>query len=109
MRNTFLTAVTKRAREPVGSQDCVAGNVIAFPTHEPKMAYNRVLGAIEDLPDQYREALILVFLMGESYRDVARICDCPIGTLKSRISRGRHLIMTALHVTSVNDMIAVNY
>lgn len=109
MRNTFLTRVTKSARERVGAADCVSSTVICFPKHDSYMAGNRVMAAIQRLPDQYREALILVFLMGESYQDVARICDCAIGTVKSRINRARHLVMEDLGAAEVQEMIAANY
>lgn len=109
MRNSFLTRVHKRAREPVGRADCVSGNVICFPRHDAQIAGNRVIQAIDRLPSQYREALVLVFVVGESYQDVARICDCAIGTVKSRVSRGRQMLMEDLGVTRVSDLIAVNY
>lgn len=108
MRNSFLTGIMKRSREPVGGQDCVSGQVIAFPVHDAHMACNRAMQAISRLPSQYREALVLVFLVGESYQDVAQICDCAIGTVKSRISRGRQMIMDNLKVTELRDLIAVN-
>ncbi|WP_283179556.1 sigma-70 family RNA polymerase sigma factor [Gemmobacter sp. 24YEA27] len=109
MRNSFLTGIMKRNREPVGGQDCVSGQVISFPVHDANIACNRVMQAIRRLPSQYREALVLVFLVGESYQDVARICDCAIGTVKSRISRGRQMLMDDLQMTELRDLIAVNY
>src|SRR5690606_32451508 len=93
MRNTFLNRVIKSNREHPGHGDCVSGSVICFPTHDAHIANNRVMAAIDRLPSTYKEALTLVFLMGESYQDVARICDCAIGTVKSRISRARHMVM----------------
>lgn len=109
MRNTFLTHVSKRSREPVGRTDCVSGNVICFPRHDSQIAGNRVFQAIDRLPDQFREALVLVFVVGESYQDVARICDCAIGTVKSRVSRGRQMLLEELGVKRLHDFIAVNY
>jgi len=106
MRNSFLTGAMKRSREPVGGKDCVSGQVIAFPVHDAHMTCNRVMLAIRQLPDQYREALVLVFLVGESYQDVAQICDCAIGTVKSRISRGRQMLMDELQATKLRDLVA---
>lgn len=105
MRNSFLTSVTKQARERVGAADCVSSKVICLPAHDIKIAGSRVLQAIDRLPVQYREALVLVFLVGESYEEVATICGCPIGTVKSRISRARQMIMEDLGASSVNDLI----
>ncbi|MBL4918899.1 sigma-70 family RNA polymerase sigma factor [Szabonella alba] len=109
MRNSFLTRVTKRARERVGSSDCVSGNVICFPRHDAQIAGNRLMAAIGRLPQTYREALVLVFLMGESYQEVARITDCAIGTVKSRINRARNLVMEDLGARRVDDLIVVNH
>lgn len=109
MRNSFLTRVNKRAREPVGRENCVSGNVICFPRHDVQITGNLVFQAIDRLPSQYREALILVFVAGESYQDVARICDCAMGTVKSRVNRGRQMLMDDLGVTHVSDLISVNY
>lgn len=108
MRNSFLTRVTKRAREPVGQEDCVSHSVLCFPRHDAQIAKNKVLQAIFKLPDPYREAIILVFLTGESYKDVANICGCAVGTIKSRINRGRQMIMEELGATKVSDFISVH-
>ncbi|MFN7169556.1 MAG: sigma factor-like helix-turn-helix DNA-binding protein, partial [Pannonibacter sp.] len=45
--------------------------------------------ALLDLPIHYREAILLVGVLGESYKDAADILDCDIGTIKSRVSRAR--------------------
>lgn len=109
MRNSFLTRISKRAREPVGQAECVSTNVICFPRHDAYMANNKVMQAIDRLPDPYREAIILVFLTGESYKDVADICGCAVGTIKSRINRGRRMIMDDLGATKVSDLISANH
>lgn len=106
MRNSFLTRVTKRAREPVGLAECVSGTVVCLPRHDDHIAGNQVMAAIARLPAPYREVIILVFLMGESYQDVARICDCAIGTVKSRLNRARHMVMEDLGASDLRDMIA---
>ena len=109
MRNAFLTRCVKASREKVGSDACVSGTITCFPSHDERIAGQRVLQAIDRLPDQYREAVVLVFLLGESYLDVARVCDCAIGTVKSRINRARQLIMKDLGIFEVKDLLASNY
>jgi RNA polymerase sigma-70 factor (ECF subfamily) len=49
--------------------------------------------ALRFLPDQFREALILVSACGFSYEEAAKICDCPVGTVKSRVFRARHALV----------------
>jgi RNA polymerase sigma-70 factor (ECF subfamily) len=54
------------------------------------------LRAVGSLPAPLREALLLVGAGGCSYQEVARICDCPVGTAKSRVSRARRALATLL-------------
>jgi RNA polymerase sigma-70 factor (ECF subfamily) len=55
-----------------------------------------VNATIEELPDELREAIQLRELEGMSYEDIARIMDCPIGTVRSRIFRAREAIAEKL-------------
>jgi len=48
-----------------------------------------VLEALQELPDDRREAIVLVGVEGMSYRDAAAVLGVPVGTLMSRLSRGR--------------------
>jgi len=44
----------------------------------------------------FREAVVLADLEGLSYKEVAEVLGCPVGTVMSRLSRGRHLLRQAL-------------
>lgn len=57
---------------------------------------NDTARGLRDLPDQQREALILIGAGGFSYEEAAKICDVPLGTMKSRVARGRTALMDAL-------------
>jgi RNA polymerase sigma-70 factor (ECF subfamily) len=48
--------------------------------------------AIDALPVQFRETIILVAALGESYVDAAERLDCDIGTIKSRVHRARNIL-----------------
>jgi len=52
--------------------------------------------AIEALPSKLQVAVILADLEGFSYREIAKICGCPIGTVMSRLYRGRQMLKAAL-------------
>ena len=52
--------------------------------------------ALESLPDVFRDAVVLRDVEDFSYQEIARILDVPIGTVMSRIHRGRALMRTAL-------------
>ena len=51
-----------------------------------------VKGALSELPDEYRMAVLLADVEEFSYREIALVMDCPIGTVMSRINRGRRML-----------------
>ena len=63
--------------------------------------------AIATLPIAFREAVVLRELEELSYRDIARITDVPIGTVMSRLSRGRRLLADALRPSARPDLRSV--
>jgi len=59
--------------------------------------------ALRFLPDQFREALILVSASGFSYEEAAKVCDCPVGTVKSRVFRARQALVANFDAMSQYD------
>ena len=55
-----------------------------------------VLGDLARLPDDQREAVLLVMVEGYPYKEAAEIVGCPIGTLNSRLVRGRDALLAKL-------------
>lgn len=55
-----------------------------------------VLKALSAMPDEYRNVVVLCDLMDQSYRDAAAALNCPLGTIMSRLHRGRRLLKTEL-------------
>lgn len=64
------------------------------------LAIEQVTRAIQALPPEYRTVATLYFVEDLSYRDIATIVDCPIGTVRSRLHRGRKLLQAALWRTA---------
>ena len=56
-----------------------------------------VVRAVEALPEDFRTVVILSDLEGLSYEEIAEFIDCPIGTVRSRLHRGRKMLQTTLH------------
>ncbi len=52
--------------------------------------------ALEGLPDSYRAAVILVDVEELTYEEASTVLACPVGTVRSRLARGRRLLFTAL-------------
>ncbi|MFX8953702.1 sigma factor-like helix-turn-helix DNA-binding protein, partial [Acinetobacter baumannii] len=59
--------------------------------------------ALNDLPVDQREVLMLVGASGFSYEEAAEICGCAVGTIKSRLNRARQRLMQRLKVDSPEE------
>ncbi len=57
---------------------------------------SEVEGALKDLPEEFRTAVVLVDLHELSYEEAGKVMDCPVGTVRSRLSRGRRLLQLGL-------------
>lgn len=89
LRNIFLSQM-RRARFKGEWDEGVAARTLAAPAaQEQQMQVGDLQRALMRLPAAQREALILVGAGGFSYEEAAKICDCAIGTIKSRVARAR--------------------
>jgi len=61
-----------------------------------KLTVDKIKAAIENLPQEYRAVVTLADVEEFSYQEIADILDCPIGTVRSRLNRGRKLLQKAL-------------
>ena len=59
--------------------------------------------AIDELPDDFRMVVVLSFLEGFSYEEIAEIADLQLGTVKSRLHRGRRLLQKKLYDYAVSN------
>ena len=89
MRNTFLTGIKKTNRESPGQDDCVSGQSVTAPSQEWAQRSWEVAQAIDQLPEDQRQVIVLIGMIGIGYDDAATICGCAIGTVKSRLNRAR--------------------
>ncbi|HET9710134.1 MAG TPA: sigma-70 family RNA polymerase sigma factor [Gemmatimonadales bacterium] len=67
-----------------------------------KIVDDEVLRAVDQLPEAFREAVTLSDVEGLSYEEVAKVLDVPVGTVKSRLYRGRRLLQAKLYDYAVN-------
>ena len=89
MRNAFYTKIKIANREAPGAADCVSLRPAADPTQEWSTRGREIAEAIQRLPEQQREVLMLIGVLGVSYEEAAEICGCAMGTIKSRLNRAR--------------------
>ena len=65
---------------------------------EKRERIEQVREAVLDLPAEFREAVVLCELEELSYQEAANVCGCPIGTIRSRLHRGRALLLAKLEL-----------
>lgn len=90
MHNLHVNNMRRRAIRPDGESlpDWDAGGRVR-PVQDDVVELRSVVGALRQLPDEQREVLLLVALEELSYREVADALGIPIGTVMSRLARGR--------------------
>ncbi|RZV46475.1 MAG: hypothetical protein EX258_09920 [Sphingomonadaceae bacterium] len=89
LRNLFLSQM-RRARFKGEWDDVTAAKILAAPAAQDKhVDLADMQRALMQLPQPQREALILVGAGGFAYEEAAQICGCAVGTIKSRVARGR--------------------
>ncbi|ROR18105.1 RNA polymerase RpoE-like sigma-24 subunit [Comamonas sp. BIGb0124] len=106
--NTAKKALVDMKRDPVLTESALRGasddDETSRPENEPissetpeaslqaKEIANAVNAAVEDLPEELRQAVTLREIEGLSYEEIAQMMNCPIGTVRSRIFRAREAI-----------------
>jgi RNA polymerase sigma-70 factor (ECF subfamily) len=95
LRNAWIDEARGRARRnrvflpaELGAQvpDPTSGHAVLLPVQQ----------ALQRLPDEQREVIGLILIEGLSYREAAQIIDVPIGTVTSRLARGRDALQAML-------------
>lgn len=97
MRNIWIdeARATSRRRETFVADD--AGWGVGFSGgQEAAIELSMVDRAMQTLPCEQREAVLLVMVEGYAYKEAAEIVGCPVGTLNSRLVRGRDALLERL-------------
>src|SRR5262249_18138320 len=98
LRNLFRSDYRKRRREVEDSEGNYAKTLKTQPSQSAHLEFEEFRAALDKLPQDQREALILVGASGFSYEDAAAICGCAVGTIKSRVNRARSKLSALLYV-----------
>ena len=97
MRNIWIDTARAAVRRAKTFTDEDAGLDVGIPGgQESQVELSMVDRALQTLPDEQREAVLLVLVEGYKYAEAAEIVGCPIGTLTSRLLRGRQALMVKL-------------
>lgn len=98
LRNEFYSQMRKRGREVQDSDGIMTARLSVHPSQEGALDLEDFRTALDQLPDDQREAIILIGASGFSYEEAAEICNCAIGTVKSRVSRARARLHEILQI-----------
>jgi RNA polymerase sigma factor (sigma-70 family) len=99
--NTFLDEARRRRRRPLDLLPEEPDRVLPpEPAADVALAAEALPDDVQDalrrLPDEYRAAVVLCDVVGLSYQEIGDSLDVPVGTIRSRIHRGRALLRKAL-------------
>ncbi|MCH8275725.1 MAG: sigma-70 family RNA polymerase sigma factor [Armatimonadetes bacterium] len=110
LTNLYINRYRKSKRQPdVGSLEAEEGLEVADKTLGPEQElFDRLLSdqveeALASLPDEYRMAVVLSDIEGMSYDEIAKAADVPIGTVRSRLARGRAMLRKRLLEYAVKE------
>jgi RNA polymerase sigma-70 factor (ECF subfamily) len=92
-KNVSIDAEPQEGQTRIEIEDLCATPFEQLAAHEIRVA---VHGALQQVPDVFRSAVILRDLEGLSYEEVAEVLECSVGTVKSRILRGRRALKEIL-------------
>lgn len=96
MRNQFLNQLRKSRRETQLDDETAQASLVTGAAQEGVVQLGEMQRALSQLPQERREAVLLVGASGFSYEEAAEICGVPIGTMKSRVARGRAMLSELL-------------
>jgi RNA polymerase sigma-70 factor (ECF subfamily) len=96
VRNAWIDELRSRGRRGKIFLPAEAGETIGTNSMERESELLSVHSAMARLPEEQREAVSLVLVEGLPYREAAEVLDIPIGTLTSRLARGREALQALL-------------
>jgi RNA polymerase sigma-70 factor (ECF subfamily) len=105
LRNTYYTSIRRTRREVTDADPHSFDQPVSGPDQEWFATVRRLQSALTTLNAEQQEALLLVAAAGLTYEEAAVVCNCAVGTIKSRVNRARARLLEALGVTSADDVL----
>lgn len=103
LRNHFRSEYRKRRREVEDVDGRYTEGLKSQPEQQGHIDLREFREGLMQLPEDQREALILVGASGFSYEETAHICGCAVGTIKSRVNRARTRLATILSIENIGE------
>lgn len=104
LRNTFYSNRRKAGREVEDIDGILTEGLSQKPDHDGRLQLKDFATAFAKLPDEQREALILVGASGFAYEEAAEMCGVAVGTIKSRVNRARARLTELLQLEEGDAM-----
>ncbi|NIP23944.1 MAG: sigma-70 family RNA polymerase sigma factor, partial [Phycisphaerae bacterium] len=110
LTNNFINQYRKKKRQPLrkdfeytcrchaqgDARETVPGNTFNMDENYHELFDDSITAAMDKLPEHYRSTVLLSDVRGLKYKEIAELLDCPIGTVMSRLNRGRRLLAKKL-------------
>jgi RNA polymerase sigma-70 factor (ECF subfamily) len=103
LRNQFYSQLRNRRREVQDVDGAFSSRMAVAPEHYGKLDLADFRRALDALPPDQREAVLLIGAAGLSYEEAASVCGCAVGTVKSRVNRARRRLQDILDVAGAAD------
>ena len=103
LRNEFYSQMRKRGREVQDTDGAFTERMSVHPSQYGVLDMADFKKALDTLPPDQREAIVLIGASGFSYEEAAEICHCAVGTMKSRVSRARTRLQDILKISGEAD------
>lgn len=104
LRNTFYSSHRKTSREVADIDGVYSERIAQKPEHDGHLHLAEFRVAFAKLPVEQREVLILVGALGFSYEEAGKMCEVAVGTVKSRVNRGRTRLAELMQLSEVDSM-----
>jgi RNA polymerase sigma-70 factor, ECF subfamily len=104
MRNQFYTSIRKSNRTTSLDPEVAERTLVQMPDQQHHIHVADVAKALQKLPFEQREVLLLIGANGVSYEDAAEIIGCAVGTIKSRLARGRRALAVLIDGADDEDV-----
>jgi RNA polymerase sigma-70 factor (ECF subfamily) len=95
-RNSYYSTYRRVWRQTEWNEAAMERRLVTEASQVAGLELTDLKRAMTLLPDEQREALILVGAGGFQYHEAAAICGCAVGTMKSRVSRARHTLTSLM-------------
>jgi RNA polymerase sigma-70 factor (ECF subfamily) len=103
LRNQFNSEYRQRRWTIEDADGIYVDSLKSLPQQGSWLEFQELRLALAKLPPEQREAIVLVGASGMTYEEAASICGCAIGTIKSRVNRGRTRLAELLSIETVDD------